>query len=78
MHFLHPFEPVAAPREQLSSLRDAERVHIQVVLEAVAWNKKRAAKILEISRGTLYRKILEYQMEPGGPEPTATAPPGTG
>jgi len=78
VHFLHSFEPVEAPREQLSSLRDAERVHIQVVLEAVAWNKKRAAKILEISRGTLYRKILKYQMEPGGTKPPATAPPGSG
>ena len=48
------------PRDQLSSLREAKRVHIQLVLEKVAWNKKQAAKILEISRGTLYRKIAEY------------------
>ena len=70
VQFLHPLEPVEGPREQLSSLREAERVHIQVVLEKVA-------EILEISRGTLYRKILDYQMEPRQPEPTAAPPPGT-
>jgi transcriptional regulator of acetoin/glycerol metabolism len=33
------------------------------VLEAVNWNKKQAAGVLEISRGTLYRKIVEYGLE---------------
>ena len=65
VQFLHPLEPSAdAPRAQLSSLREAERVHIQRVLEEVAWNKKQAARVLEISRGTLYRKIVEFKMEP--------------
>ena len=50
-------------RPTLPSLRDAERAHIQRVLEAVTWNKKEAARVLEISRGTLYRKIEEYQLE---------------
>ena len=76
VQFLHPMEPsVDRPPEQLSSLREAERVHIQRVLEEVPWNKKRAAKILEISRGTLYRKIGEYNMEPRLPEHTAAAQP---
>jgi two-component system response regulator AtoC len=52
----------------LSSLAEAERAHIARVLEAVRWNKKQAAQILEISRGTLYRKILEYGL-------ATTAPP---
>ena len=30
---------------------------------AVPWNKKEAAGVLEISRGTLYRKIVEYGLE---------------
>jgi len=30
----------------------------------VQWNKKEAARVLDISRGTLYRKIVEYQLEP--------------
>ena len=34
------------------------------ILGAVAWNKKEAAEVLEISRGTLYRKISEYGLEP--------------
>ena len=34
------------------------------VLEAVQWNKKEAARVLDISRGTLYRKIVEYQLAP--------------
>ena len=33
------------------------------VLESVQWNKKQAAGVLEISRGTLYRKIMEYGLE---------------
>ena len=68
VQFLHPREPTGAPRGQRSSLREAERVHIQLVLDDVAWNKKQAAKILEISRGTLYRKIVEYNMEPSQPD----------
>ena len=49
---------------RLPSLRDAERAHIIRVLEATEWNKLEAAKVLEISRGTLYRKIEEYGLEP--------------
>ena len=73
VQFLHPMESsVEKPREQLSSLRDAERVHILRVLEEVAWNKKQAAEVLEISRGTLYRKIGEYSLAPHKPEPQST------
>jgi DNA-binding NtrC family response regulator len=50
--------------ERLPSLRETERAHIVRVLDAVAWNKKEAAEVLEISRGTLYRKISEYGLEP--------------
>jgi transcriptional regulator of acetoin/glycerol metabolism len=48
----------------MPSLADAERAHIIRVLEAVQWNKKEAARVLDISRGTLYRKIDEYGLEP--------------
>jgi transcriptional regulator of acetoin/glycerol metabolism len=34
------------------------------VLDVAAWNKKEAARLLAISRGTLYRKIVEYGLEP--------------
>jgi DNA-binding NtrC family response regulator len=50
--------------DRLPTLADAERAHIVRVLEAVQWNKKEAARVLAISRGTLYRKIVEYQLEP--------------
>jgi len=48
----------------MPSLAEAERAHIVRVLEAVQWNKKEASRVLDISRGTLYRKILEYRLEP--------------
>ena len=54
----------ASTTPQLASLRDAERAHVARVLEAAEWNKKRAAEILQISRGTLYRKIDEYDLAP--------------
>jgi two-component system NtrC family response regulator len=64
IEFLHAAEaPVDSSRERLPSLAEAERTHISRVLEAVNWNKKQAASVLEISRGTLYRKILEYGLE---------------
>ncbi len=50
--------------ERLPSLRETERAHIVRVLDSVGWNKKEAAGVLEVSRGTLYRKISEYGLEP--------------
>jgi DNA-binding NtrC family response regulator len=66
IEFLHGH---AMPRPEesstrLPSLRDAERAHVMRVLEATEWNKLEAAKVLDISRGTLYRKIDEYGLEP--------------
>jgi len=65
IEFLHATEPPPVdPRERMPSLREAERAHIIRVLESVSWNKKQAAEVLDISRGTLYRKIVEYALEP--------------
>jgi len=65
VEFLHASEPPPQDMgERLPSLREAERAHIVRILDAANWNKKEAAKILEISRGTLYRKILEFALEP--------------
>ena len=65
VEFLHPHAtaPADAP-PRLPTLAEAERAHIVRVLEATSWNKKEAARLLEISRGTLYRKIVEYGLEP--------------
>jgi len=66
IEFLHAgvSMPVTDGPPRLPTLRDAERAHIVRVLDAVSWNKKEAARVLEISRGTLYRKIVEYSLEP--------------
>jgi DNA-binding NtrC family response regulator len=66
IEFLHAgvAMPVTDGPPRLPTLRDAERAHIVRVLDAVSWNKKEAARVLEISRGTLYRKIVEYSLEP--------------
>jgi DNA-binding NtrC family response regulator len=52
--------PVRRPQ----TLAEAERHHILAVLEAERWNKRRAADLLGVSRGTLYRKIEEYGLKP--------------
>jgi DNA-binding NtrC family response regulator len=65
VEFLHANRPSAAPSgDRLLSLAEAERAHIVRILEMVRWNKKEAARVLAISRGTLYRKIDEYALEP--------------
>src|SRR5919201_45507 len=65
IEFLHAAPTtVHSTGDRLPSLAEAERAHIVRVLEAVQWNKKEAARVLDISRGTLYRKIVEYQLEP--------------
>jgi DNA-binding NtrC family response regulator len=65
VEFLHAMAAAPQPAgDRLPTLADAERAHIIRVLEAVQWNKKEAARVLDISRGTLYRKIVEYQLEP--------------
>jgi transcriptional regulator with PAS, ATPase and Fis domain len=56
-----------APSDRLPTLAQVERAHIARVLEATHWNKKEAARLLEISRGTLYRKIVEFGLEPATP-----------
>jgi DNA-binding NtrC family response regulator len=69
IEFLHPQAAVAAvdapPR--IPTLAEAERAHIVRVLESTSWNKKEAARLLDISRGTLYRKIVDYGLEPEAP-----------
>jgi DNA-binding NtrC family response regulator len=72
IEFLHATTPTAATTgDRLPSLAEAERAHIVRVLEAVQWNKKEAARVLDISRGTLYRKIVEYSLEPESRSGTA-------
>ena len=44
-------------------LSSVERIHIQHILEYTKGNKTQAAKLLNISSATLYRKIEEYKIE---------------
>src|SRR6202049_2014529 len=65
VEFLHAALPAGSPTgDRLPSLAEAERAHIVRVLEAVRWNKKEASRVLDISRGTLYRKIGEFSLTP--------------
>jgi DNA-binding NtrC family response regulator len=67
IEFLHAHSALVSdgpPR--LPTLAEAERAHIIRALEGSGWNKKEAARMLDISRGTLYRKIVEYELEPDG------------
>jgi DNA-binding NtrC family response regulator len=56
------------PRQEgrLVSLEAVEREHILHVLKVSGNNKSRAAKILDIARRTLDRKIEEYGLEQDG------------
>jgi DNA-binding NtrC family response regulator len=58
-----PAKPTAG---RLVSLETVEREHILQVLKASGNNKSRAAKILDIARRTLDRKLEEYGVEAGG------------
>ena len=45
------------------SLAEAERAHVQSVLEASSgWNITRAARVLDVDRVTLYNKIRKYEL----------------
>jgi transcriptional regulator of acetoin/glycerol metabolism len=50
-------------RAALISLTDMEDRHIRMVLENVNGNQTQAAKILGISRSTLWRKMGEYGIQ---------------
>ncbi len=56
---LSQFRDAPALQAQLISLREAERRHIQFVLDHVGGNKTQACRILGIGRGTLYNKLAE-------------------
>ena len=42
---------------------DSEKNSIQAMLEKTDWNKAKAARLLGISRATLYTKLLKYGIE---------------
>jgi hypothetical protein len=67
VHFMHQQSgPGLVMPSRLRPLRDVERDHIQRVLDATGWNKKRATRVPQIGRETLYRKIAGSPSPPGG------------
>jgi DNA-binding NtrC family response regulator len=52
--------PAAGPAP--GSLAEAERAHVQAVLDASGWNITKAARILDVDRVTLYNKIRKYEL----------------
>ena len=48
----------------IGTLRDAEKRHIELVLQYTHWNKAQAATILDITRVTLRKKINDYELHP--------------
>ncbi len=55
-------ESSPVPRATDMTLDDVEKEYILRVIEAVGWNKNRAAKKLGIDRTTLYTKIKKYSL----------------
>ena len=47
----------------LEPLSEVEKRHIARVLAATGWNKARTARVLGISKPTLYAKIRNYELE---------------
>ena len=52
-----------ATRPAPGSLAEAEKAHIEAVLEASGWNITHAARILDVDRVTLYNKIKRYELK---------------
>jgi transcriptional regulator of acetoin/glycerol metabolism len=46
-----------------SQLQTIDREALIAVLRSVNGNKRKAAEQLQISRGTLYRRLREYQLD---------------
>jgi transcriptional regulator with GAF, ATPase, and Fis domain len=57
------------------SLEELERRHILATLNATSWNKSQTARILEIERSTLDRKIDRYQLDTNFPQRGRAARP---
>ena len=57
--------PISEPEEgaRVPTLVEVEREHVQRVMSLCSGNKKRAARILGIPRGTLYRKLERFGLD---------------
>ena len=55
---------ISDDNEEILSMEDLERWHIQKVLNKNHWDRTRTANQLEISPKTLYTKIKKYELKP--------------
>jgi DNA-binding NtrC family response regulator len=55
-----------AARPGPGSLAEAEKVHVQAVLDIQDWNITRSARVLGVDRVTLYNKIKRYELKKPG------------
>jgi DNA-binding NtrC family response regulator len=70
--------PAFGDRDNLSTLDDLEKEYIAYLLKLTGFNLKRTAKVLNISRTTLYNKMAKYGLErehaPAGKRPAPVRP----
>lgn len=59
----HPASPKHDLKDENQERISAEKKSILAILEKTDWNKAKAARLLGISRGTLYSKLLKYGIE---------------
>jgi two-component system response regulator HydG len=65
---------VSTTSEKKRSLRGVEEMHIRHILEECEWNVTQAARILDINRVTLHKKMNRYRIKRGSrDEPEAVA-----
>ncbi|MEJ2716088.1 MAG: sigma-54 dependent transcriptional regulator [Deltaproteobacteria bacterium] len=55
-----------AVTDRASDLKRLEKDHVRSVLEKCGWNKYRAARMMGISRSTLYSKIKKFRLRQAG------------
>jgi predicted DNA-binding protein (UPF0251 family) len=63
-----PIEPGPATAPPAGTFKEANQLHVQQVLEGLAWNVTEAARVLGVHRRTLYRLLDRWGVErPGAP-----------